>query len=60
MNVVMTGEGKIVEVQGTAEGRAFSKEILNEMISLAEKGIKELLRVQQEAIGDEYHLSDKK
>lgn len=45
MNVVMTGSGKIVEIQGTAEIIPFSKESLLQLLSLAEKGIKEILRI---------------
>ena len=43
VNVVMTGSGKIVEVQGTAEGATFSIDELNTLLKLAEHGIKELL-----------------
>ncbi len=50
MNVVMTGEGKIVEIQGTAETAPFSKDMLNAMILLAEKGIRELVNIQKEII----------
>lgn len=45
MNVVMTGNGKFVEIQGTAEILPFSKENLFQLLSLAEKGIREILRV---------------
>jgi ribonuclease PH len=50
MNVVMTGSGKIVEIQGTAETEPFSKDTLNAMILLAEKGIGELVNIQREII----------
>jgi ribonuclease PH len=46
MNVVMTGSGGLVEVQGTAEGSPFSKEELDAMLALAEAGIAELLAAQ--------------
>ena len=46
MNVVMTGDGRFVEVQGTAEGLAFSQEELDGMLELARKGIGELLALQ--------------
>jgi ribonuclease PH len=46
MNVVMTGDGRFVEVQGTAEGLAFSSEELDGMLGLARKGISELLALQ--------------
>jgi ribonuclease PH len=51
MNIVMTGKGKIVEVQGTAEGEPFSKEDLNRLIVLGEKGIRSLIRKQQDLLG---------
>jgi ribonuclease PH len=51
MNVVMTGSGGLVEVQGTAEGAAFSREQLHDMLDLAERGIKELVAAQREAVG---------
>jgi len=51
MNVVMTGQGNFVEVQGTAEGSPFSKAKLDEMLSLAEKGIREMFALQANIIG---------
>jgi len=51
MNVVMTGSGKFVEVQGTAEQNPFGREELSGLISLAEKGIKELVSFQKAQIG---------
>jgi ribonuclease PH len=50
MNVVMTGSGKFVEVQGTAEGEAFSRDELNQMLSLAERGIAHLVEEQKNII----------
>jgi len=50
MNVVMTGAGHFVEVQGTAEGLAFSRADMNAMLDLAEKGIGELMALQQQAL----------
>jgi ribonuclease PH len=50
-NVVMTGSGRLIEVQGTAEGEPFSREDLDEMVSLAEDGIRLLTDIQREAIG---------
>ncbi len=50
MNVVMTGAGHFVEVQGTAEGAAFSRAEMDALLSLAEKGITELMVMQQEAL----------
>ena len=46
MNVVMTGAGHFVEIQGTAEGAAFSREEMNRLLTLAEQGIAELTRLQ--------------
>ncbi|HAK61290.1 MAG TPA: ribonuclease PH, partial [Nitrospiraceae bacterium] len=46
MNMVMTGSGKIVEVQGTAEGEPFSRENLDELLMLGEKGILSLIKKQ--------------
>jgi len=46
MNVVMTESGKFIEVQGTAEGLAFSREELDELLALAEQGIAELITMQ--------------
>jgi ribonuclease PH len=51
MNVVMTGQGNFVEVQGTAEGRPFSRAKLDELLLLAEKGIQEIIALQANIIG---------
>jgi ribonuclease PH len=51
MNVVMTGIGRFVEVQGTAEGQPFSHAEMNAMIALAEKGIEHLIAAQMQALG---------
>ena len=50
MNVVMTGAGHFVEVQGTAEGVAFSRAEMTALLDLAEKGIGELMALQQQAL----------
>ena len=50
MNVVMTGAGHFVEVQGTAEGAAFTRTEMNQLLALAEKGIAELVHLQQQAL----------
>jgi ribonuclease PH len=47
MNVVMTGAGSFVEVQGTAEGAAFSRKEMDQLLALAEKGIAELIALQK-------------
>ncbi len=51
MNVVMTGAGHYVEVQGTAEGVAFTRKEMDELLRLAEKGIAELVVMQAKALG---------
>jgi ribonuclease PH len=50
MNVVMTGAGHYIEVQGTAEGAAFSRKEMDRLLALAESGVKELVRLQDEAL----------
>ena len=50
MNVVMTGAGHFVEVQGTAEGAAFTRDEMNALLALAEKGIGELTALQTQAL----------
>ncbi len=51
MNVVMTGNGQFVEVQGTGEENPFSRAELDQMLALAEKGIREMIEQQREALG---------
>ena len=50
MNIVMVGAGKFVEVQGTAEGKAFAKKDMDAMVKLAEKGIRELFALQKKIL----------
>nr|WP_315465903.1 ribonuclease PH [uncultured Rhodoferax sp.] len=50
MNVVMTGAGHFVEVQGTAEGVAFTRAEMDQLLTLAEKGVGELMLLQQQAL----------
>jgi ribonuclease PH len=50
MNIVMAGAGKFVEVQGTAEGKAFAKKDMDAMVKLAEKGIRELFVLQKKIL----------
>ena len=50
MNVVMTGAGHFVEVQGTAEGVAFTRQEMDALLALAEKGIGELVQLQAQAL----------
>ena len=49
-NVVMTGSGRLVEVQGTAEGEPFSRGELDELLNLAESGIAELTKIQRDVL----------
>lgn len=51
MNIVMTGSGKFIEVQGTAEGEPFGGEELHELIALAKKGIGQLIDIQKKTLG---------
>lgn len=51
MNVVMTSTGTFIEIQGTAEGAAFSRSQMNLLLDLAEQGISQLLVAQREALG---------
>lgn len=53
MNVVMTEEGKVIEIQGTAETSPFSRDKLNILLDLAEKGIKELVAIQKNSVGQD-------
>ena len=50
MNVVMTGAGRYVEVQGTAEGASFARAEMDRMLALAQRGIAELVGLQREAL----------
>ena len=50
MNIVATGSGKFVEIQGTAEGQTFDRTQLNELLDLAGKGIQEISAIQAEAL----------
>jgi len=49
-NVVMTSKGEFVEVQGTAEGKPFSRKTIDELLSLAEAGIQQLFQIQKAAL----------
>ncbi|OYY62722.1 MAG: ribonuclease PH [Burkholderiales bacterium 28-67-8] len=51
MNVVMTGAGGFVEVQGTAEGAAFSRDEMASLLQLADQGIRQLVAAQRQALG---------
>ncbi|MCP3991335.1 MAG: ribonuclease PH [Actinomycetia bacterium] len=52
MNVVMTGSGSFVEVQGTAEGAVFARDQLNTLLDLAADGIREIVKAQRDAVAD--------
>jgi ribonuclease PH len=52
MNVVMNDGGAFIELQGTAEGHAFRKDELDQMLALADKGIKSLMEMQSSALAD--------
>ena len=52
MNIVMTGSGALVEVQGTGEGRAFSRAEMNALMDLGGLGVRELIDAQKIALGD--------
>jgi ribonuclease PH len=52
MNVVMTGAGKFVELQGTAEGPAFTRQEMDALIDLAQAGIAKLVQIQRQALAD--------
>ena len=51
MNVVMTGGGKFIEAQGTAEGLPFGRDALLELLDLAQKGVSDLIELQKKVIG---------
>ena len=51
MNVVMTGDGRFIEVQGTAEGAPFSRTSHDALLGLAETGIRRLVEMQRELVG---------
>jgi len=51
MNIVMTGAGRFVEVQGTAEGQPFTRAEIDALLALAGRGIGELIAIQRSALG---------
>ena len=51
LNLVMTESGRLIEVQGTAEETPYTRKQLNRMLDLGERGIKELIKIQKEALG---------
>jgi ribonuclease PH len=52
MNIVMTGKGEFIEIQGTAERKTFNKEQMDRLLALAKKGIEELIDIQRSLIKD--------
>src|SRR3972149_5223949 len=52
MNIVMTGDGRLVEIQGTAERSPFSKMELNKFLALAKEGIGKLIQIEKDLLGD--------
>jgi ribonuclease PH len=52
MNVIMTGKGEFIEIQGTAERSPFSKEEMDKMLLFAQKGIEDLFKIQRKLVGD--------
>ena len=60
MNFVMNEQGEFIELQGTGEGAAFSREKLNRLIDLGEKGCRLLMETQQEALGERAALIGRK
>ncbi|MDR7869239.1 MAG: ribonuclease PH [Tissierellaceae bacterium] len=60
MNLVMTDEGKFIEIQGTGEETTFSRDELNKLLDLGEKGNRELIEIQRKALGEISDLIGKK
>lgn len=58
MNIVMTGEGKIVEIQGTAERTPFDKEQLSLLLNTAEKGIKQIIEIEKKLLTINYRFAN--
>lgn len=56
LNAVMSGDGRVIEVQGTAEGEPFSRQQLNELLDLAASGIAQLTQIQRDILGEEWPL----
>ena len=56
MNVIMTGNGRFIEVQGTAEGEPFDNKILQELVSLGQDGIQQLTQYQRDSFGELWPL----
>ena len=52
MNIIKTGDGRFIEIQGTAEGPPFERQALDDLMALGDKGIKELVALQRAIVGD--------
>jgi ribonuclease PH len=52
MNIVKTGDGRFIEVQGTAEGPPFERQALDDLMALADRGIRDLIVLQRDVVGD--------
>jgi ribonuclease PH len=52
MNIVKTGDGRFIEVQGTAEGPPFERQALDDLMALADTGIRELVALQRTIVGE--------
>jgi len=52
MNIIKTGDGRFIEIQGTAEGPPFERQALDDLMALGDKGIKELVAMQRAIVGD--------
>jgi ribonuclease PH len=52
MNIIKTGDGRFIEIQGTAEGPPFERQALDDLMELGDRGIKELVALQRAVIGD--------
>ena len=50
MNIIATDEGEFIEIQGTGEESPFSRNELNELLDLAQKGIKQMVQIQKDAL----------
>jgi ribonuclease PH len=50
MNVICTGDGRFIEVQGTAEGQPFTREEMDQLLMLARQGIEQLIEIQRAAL----------
>jgi len=51
MNVVKTSDGRFIELQGTAEAQPFARSVLDELLALADRGIRDLIDKQREIVG---------